>query len=568
VRGRLTLTAAFGVLSLGLLADVACNRKPEVSFTLHVPDDVRNTAAWYEVGVFANASCPSDAQLSGGVPTSGATAHVAFPKDSPNPPAIGDLSRGSYAFAAVAKAADCSVLAAGCTAVDVGDVKDVSISLKAQAAPTGACGAGLVCVDAQCAPANDQPSAGGGCSMELLGAGPLGNPLAEVGTVMSYPAIAPTDKGFLIAYREYDPAGHARLTLALVDNGGGMVQLTTQDLPNRCSSEEGDAVGLAFAQGPEAQGTQGLVIVARALCDGKSGFDLYSVDGSGKILSRGQETGTFVGTSHLSLSAAHAMAPVLSDPASNSFYVAGLKDGQALLSQASGVQFSQTASPAFGGNPPQTDAWVATSDKLVALLAAGSDDPAPPPSDDAGGTDGSAPVTDGGKVPSLRLQVAAAGSDLTKLPAPLPIAGTWGSLAVQGTRLVVASSGSSSGESVLLHVFDLGSSTPTVEDGFSPSGLGKVLFADVAYQKSHAFFAVEQPQAISVVAYDQMATNTPVFLREEQLALNPRVPSLSQVRDGRLAIAATDTRVALVWVTGRTLGEEDPTGGYAIMACK
>ena len=54
-------------MALASFADTACNRKPELSFTLHVPDGVRDQTTWYEVGVFADAACPSGAQLSAGL---------------------------------------------------------------------------------------------------------------------------------------------------------------------------------------------------------------------------------------------------------------------------------------------------------------------------------------------------------------------------------------------------------------------------------------------------------------------------------------------------------------------
>ena len=45
------------------------------------------------------------------------------------------------------------------------------------------------------------------CSLALVGAGPLGDPLVQNGGVASAPAIAATANGFLLAYREYDPLG-------------------------------------------------------------------------------------------------------------------------------------------------------------------------------------------------------------------------------------------------------------------------------------------------------------------------------------------------------------------------
>jgi hypothetical protein len=44
--------------------------------------------------------------------------------------------------------------------------------------------------------------------------------------------------------------------------------------------------------------------------------------------------------------------------------------------------------------------------------------------------------------------------------------------------------------------------------------------------------------------------------------------SLKDVRNGRIAVAATDTRVALVWLTARQLTANDPSGGYAVFACR
>ncbi len=66
-------------------------------------------------------------------------AHIAFGANDPNPPGIGDLPRGTYAFAAAAKAADCGVIGVGCAVVDVSSSSGVSITLHANDPPTGAC---------------------------------------------------------------------------------------------------------------------------------------------------------------------------------------------------------------------------------------------------------------------------------------------------------------------------------------------------------------------------------------------------------------------------------------------
>jgi hypothetical protein len=46
-----------------------------------------------------------------------------------------------------------------------------------------------------------------------------------------------------------------------------------------------------------------------------------------------------------------------------------------------------------------------------------------------------------------------------------------------------------------------------------------------------------------------------------------RISGISTVRDGSVAVAASDTRVAVVWTTAKVLGQNDAAGGYAVFAC-
>jgi hypothetical protein len=43
--------------------------------------------------------------------------------------------------------------------------------------------------------------------------------------------------------------------------------------------------------------------------------------------------------------------------------------------------------------------------------------------------------------------------------------------------------------------------------------------------------------------------------------------SVSTVRDGRVAVAATTSRVAVAWTTAKVLTNNDASGGYAVFAC-
>ncbi len=94
--------------------------------------------------------------------------------------------------------------------------------------------------------------------------------------------------------------------------------------------------------------------------------------------------------------------------------------------------------------------------------------------------------------------------------------------------------------------FDLGASDPSAQDGFNVSGLAQFRMPTSHFHLDNMFFAVETPGGISLVSYSH-ATTTPVFSKEVVFGNNPRIPALSGLRDGRLAVIASDTRVAVAW---------------------
>jgi hypothetical protein len=159
-------------------------------------------------------------------------------------------------------------------------------------------------------------------------------------------------------------------------------------------------------------------------------------------------------------------------------------------------------------SPSSVAAWVTSTDKLVAVLAGGSSKSSP--SGDGGAGDAGAQegaTGDGGSSrPVLRLNVVSPQSDLTKLPPAFEFPGTWASVASQGTRLVVATSGTTSSRPVAFYLFDVGNREPKVSGGFNTSESGSVSYADVAFNsRARLFFAVVQPEAVSLVVYDQAA---------------------------------------------------------------
>ncbi len=551
---RLSPFVSIAVAALALGA--ACTKTPQVAFSVSLPDAVASNTKWVEVGIFEGATCPETKQLLGGLPPTGYVTRLAFKRTDAAPPGLGDLKKGSYAFAAVARADDCSVVGVGCTVADLTTVRDVSIRVNANANAATACGTGMTCDYARCIPAHDNGTLGAACSLQLVGAGPLGDPLVP-GTVVSAPAAVATDTGFLVGYREYDASlGAARLTLTPIDNGGGAGTPSQTTLPGRCAAgDESDATALAFS------GSEGLAAVARAPCNGMGGVDLFQIDATGAVAKSSFNGGTGIA---LTLANARALAPL----SNGSYLLAYTEAGETHVATVTNLALQAMAAPGFGGTAPQSAGWVATGDKVTALVAIGTGDTGVP-SDGGAGDGGGDAGNDGGTMPggeTLRLNVVAAGANLGTLPAPFEAAASFASVAALGTRVIVVSDSSAPGRPLAWRAFDLGKTQPVANDSLDVPGLGKVLFADVALRQDHAFFAIEQPGAITLAAYDH-ATTTPTLLRTVFLPSDPRIPSMAKVRDGRVAIAASDSRVIVVWTTGRTLGENDIVGGYALFAC-
>jgi hypothetical protein len=504
-----------------------CQSTPGVSFEIILPGAIADQAEWMELGVLPGA-CPAPTELAAGIPPTGAVVRVAFQKGDASPPPIGDLKKASYAFAAAARGADCSVLATGCMEVDVTQARDVSITLNATATPIGACAPSETCSAGRCAPSTnpDDPGIGAGCSMELVGAGPFAVPLDDSGDTASAPAVAVTETGFLVAYREYDPGqGVARLTVAAIDEGGALTVPTQTMLPGQCpAQDESDAVGLAYLGGT------GIVLSARPSCGPSmsAGLDALMVDAGGNV----QKTTFNPSADTLGLSNAHAATLT----GATSGWLAFLDDSAATVIALDGLLTQGSPAP-FGGARPQTQAEVTATDQMLALLA--------------------------GNGSTLELALGAAPADGG---APFTMSGTWGAVAAEGSRAYVVHDGGSAAQPMAFSAFDLGGSAAAASATFAPPGQGAVAGGDVAFHGDRVMFAAEQPGALSIVVYDHASTS-PTFLTSVLLSSDARIPAQDSVRDGRLAIAAGDSRVLVAWMTAATLGPDDPVGGYALYAC-
>ncbi len=564
---------------------LACHPTDSVSFTLEVPQGLTTSAAFYEVGAFAGGSCSALlAQLPGGLPSSGETARTVFAPTTSPQPELGDLARGSYAFAATAKDASCQVLAVGCSDVDVGSESSVTVSLTALDSPSPTCTDSTSCVDGQCVPPGEGSNdIGAGCSLTLVGAGPLAEALqSQGGEVTSAPAVVATPGGFLLAYREYDRSmSAAQLTLLPVAPDGSAGAPAQTQLPNRCDVVESDATGLAW------NGDQGLAVVSHQLCPDATGFtsgeDTVRVDATGATMSGGFASIQTPDEQTLLLSTAKAVA---AEPGGDEFFVAqGLTNKApdptppyATISLTDGL--NATLAAQYGTPSTVSSSVVASTGTLVAAGSVGTDGAAPSsnvvtPFAEAGspdaavdsgmrGTGGPVGGGDGGTGgdQTAYLRVGPPANDLSSLPLVSTWPADWLSLTADASRTYAVSGITGIAE---LRYADLGGK---ISDSLQVQleGDGDVIFADAALQGDHLFLAVERSGALALVAYAN-ATKTPQLYRQVDLDKDPRVGTFTDLADGRIAIAASATRVALVWTTQKTLLERDPVGGYAIYAC-
>jgi len=508
-----------------------CAGDPAVTFEVLLPSSLSKNAEWVEIGVFGG-GCPDPAELAGGLPATGTIDRVAVQKGNTSPPAIGTLKKGSYGFVAIARASDCGVIGTGCTSVDVTNARDVSIPVTVTSKPTGACASDQSCVDGRCIASASPDASGTSCALSLVGAGPLGDPFAVLTDIVSAPAVAVTESGFLVAYREYDrTGGSAQLTLATIDPGGALSIPVPTMLPGQCAmQDESDGIGLAYVSGG------GVVASARPSCGGpSSGIDLLAVDATGHSSSNMFSP---LAGAEPSLSYAHA----LSLSGMTTGWLAYLAGGTASVVGVSTLQLQ--GSPRTIAPAPESLAQVSATGQAIALLTG-----------ESGGGDA------GSGSPLLSLSIGGVPGDAG---APSVFAGSWGALAAAGTRAFVLADSGMMGQPLAWYALDQGG-MPT-SGAFAPPAMGTVLGGDVALQGDHAVFAVEQSGALSVVVFDHAST-TPTPLRSVQLAGDPRIPTQAGVRDGKVAVAASADEVLVAWVTGTNLTPNEAVGGWALYAC-
>ncbi len=517
----------------------ACD-PPNITMSLELPSGANPT--WIEIGAFPNA-CPAPEELAGGLPPSGLAGRVAYPASSPVP--FGLLDTGKYGFAAIARRDDCGVVATGCSNADVAKSRSIDIALDPNGGDpdASACTTGLVCQNARCVPPTngDDPNAGAGCSMVLVGAGPLPESL-DGGPFVTAPAIAPlASGGFLIVYAEYlDADGTERVTLQPIDSGGGALAPDQQVLDGHCPAQSSiDAAGLVMGT------SSGLAVLSRPPCNGESGFELLPLDASGAVQKRNVFQNNAAPPVLLST---HALS---SAATANRFLLAANVSNNATLLATDTTNVSAQTTTAFG-TPQDTATRVVRGANAIAVEVDG-------PSVGDAGLSGTV----------ARVYMTAATTDPASLGAPVDqVSASITALTVLGGRAFLVTNGSGKGEDVAVRGYDLGSATkPIVSSGFTSAKSTTLLALDAAAAQNRLFCALEEQDSVAIAVIDGASSSSPQILRRVDLAGDIRIPK--SAHDGPIAIAATDSNVAITWVEHKgALPDGDPIGGYAVFACK
>lgn len=538
-------------LAAGLLSLVpSCTRSQSVTFVLKLPPEVRDQVEWLEIGAYDAATCPSITQLGGGLPRGTLIQRVGF-KNGDAAPTF-RVAKGSYAFAATARNTQCEVLGAGCTAIDVPGSNEITIGLKASPVKGGKCSAGSACNNAECVAAPTSDGLGVGCTLEVVGAGPLES-LSSDASNLSLPAISAVSDGFVIGYSQLDGTSYRVTTLKVgVDGGPVRADETTSlpfnryTIPGACPNDS-DTRGLGLHFDSPTAGN-GLLIVPRSPKCSAASMAIFNMLPNGHLAGTQPASPGFQGGAETLV--------MTNQPISSLGYLVYVVNDQAQLQTVTSQGFSGTGVP-VGGPPPHERAWVAATRNVVAVLTK------------AKGT--STTLDDGGTAssdaPEMRLEVATPGTQFASMP---PKNGNFGSIAAQDGRVVFLTSGSLQAP-VDAHLFNLGDQG-YLDVPISLTEKGDTLAADVAISGNRMYVAVVQSLGVSVVVYDNFATQ-PKELKQRALSHDFRVKqfmggTFDLLRDGAVAIAANGARVGIVWMTGQRVQAGEEIGGWAVLACR
>lgn len=543
--GLLGLTLLSG---FGFVVSSSCAAKREVTIELlEGCTGVRAAADYVQFVVFPN-RCPTDEELAAGQ-TTGARFQTTVAATA-ELPSIGDLPKSKFGFAAILRDEKCTVTGFGCTVADLETIGGVRISVcdwSDKSGPEAACacqplkGGGCMppeqCVEGTCKKLGVDE--GGACSLVVEAAGKLPSPPAPTARLTG-PAIAATDNGFVLGYRDQDGAT-LRVLVMYLNDAGTLSQPAVFDLGGCASKEPTDGVGIAY------EGGYGLFATSLPDCGAGAGAMFVPFDAQGVVTNAtGPRNATFL---ELTMAPQGGVAPAATNNEFELLYRVSTNGApnpviERVVMQGPGFKNIPIVHPF--GEDDRPFGMVATSPKVRAFLVA-----------EPSGSDGSAPGT--------KVLVGDRMSDTISIKGEfdLPLA-AWATMTAWNNHVAAAVPASTG---LTLSVADLSGSTVAVS-ATGLVGTGSTQGGALATLRNHLFLAQGYSGGIKIYRLPGAETKvsiTPADAVELPAAVGP--VNLGAFSGQQIAMAAARNKVAVVWLNKPKLAMGDLTGGWALLRC-
>lgn len=578
------LTALVLLSTLGALGAPSCSSKEAI--TIELEDrcargggfSFREAGATAEVAVFAE-TCPSADAFAAG-DTSGAIYRSISPT-SGGPGEVGDLERKQYGFGVIVRDDQCAVIGFGCTIADLSSVTDVTITIAAFTNDSDhlceplqgvGCAEPTSCIDGRCvaegavpdattdAPSDAPVEAGHGCTLSVLSSGALPAPLGS-NPLLSGAAIAATSEGFVLAYREMTATGGS-IHVHTLSVDGELGAGDDIDVDGCAATDQDDGIGLTFKD------DHGWIAAALPKCTTPGGGTLIAeVDALGRLAGGSAARNPLF--AQVTLAPHGALTPASSGSDHHLAYrfVAPNGDVSTQLARVTGTDFQGSLEALLPGREADRVS-VAISPSLRAVLGR---------------------VPTGGHV--LSLSPALLGDGGAPIDQVLPEA-AWGSLATTGTAVfavvgaAIAAPATDAGTPDAGDAGEGGAEAGT-DDGGAPAGAGitlarggaagvsgtplgvagqATLSGEVMVLGSDVIVIAGRSGAIDAYRFAN-ATSSLVPPTALSFANNVGATSISAFDGARLAAAAGNGRVAVVWLDDHSGSGALRAGGWALLQC-
>ncbi|MEZ4371139.1 MAG: hypothetical protein R3B07_09950 [Polyangiaceae bacterium] len=548
------MSGAVLLLGSGLVGSACSSR--DLDLVMHDLCGFRtNGSAYAEFAVFES-ECPSntcgdiEAKLTAG-DTSGAVFRKVVPEGS-GLPEVGTLSARKYAFGVILKDGSCKPIATGCTCANLEDIKKVEINVAAWAncpaggqcseaeactplqASTG-CIAPSTCVEGRCegepgdaGTDSSTDGGGGGCDLTVVASGELPAAVAEDAN-LSGPAIVATPSGFVIGFREQNPATTAlQLVLQGVTDSGSPASPSKIALSACAETPKDPGLGIAFGDGG------GVLTASLPDCTGAGAGAVFATFDAGGAAT-GNNSVSNPAFSELTLARNHSAAPVVGSANDFEFVYRVLTTSGVVVQSATlegaGFKGGVNTSNLFMAAPAGF-AEVTRTDMVRGVL---------------------------GQIPdraAVLLQVGA--TDAMPAELELPDA-TWGAITSWDDRVLAMVP-----EATGIHYQLTDASGADLGQG--SAGSGSVRGGDVAQLGDRVFFLTGASEKLTVIPYTganaTLDAGTPVVFSGTVGST-----ALTGFEGDLVSMAAARGQVAVAWITRSKLSAGEPTGGWAVLSC-